>query len=159
MPTEITIPNRAEIASSLTTLGILCYGTGVGKLRTAFQEFQEIVMTTMVGTASQTKPRAPRAQATSEETPARRRGRPPTANKAAIAAKGKSGVSTADIVAYITNNPGVTQTALREVFSTVAVNVLGRMLATAMKPTKTRPAQIALSGDGYWPRLTARQAA
>ncbi len=156
MPTAI----NTEIANCLTNLGIWSYGIG-GKVKSAFQEFQEICMITMAGSQN-TRTRTPRA---AEPKPAtdtsRRRGRPPTAKKASIT-KGKSGVATQDLVAYITANPGVTQPTLREVFPTVAVNVLGRMLASAIKPTKARPAPaIALSGDGYWPtsRTSQRQAA
>ncbi len=162
MPTTITTPNTAEVASCLTTLGIWSYGNG-GKLTTAFQQFQEICLITMAGVSS-AQNKQPRTPTTATETLIaagvnRRRGRPPAANKAPVAPKGKSGVTTSDIVGYITANPGVTQTALRGVFPTLEAKVLGRMLGSASRPTKTRQAQIAMSGDGYWPRLTARQAA
>lgn len=87
---------------------------------------------------------------TGTRTTARRRGRPARARAQTgepVTAT-KSGVTAADLAATIAGSPGITVAELRNRFSGLRVNIIGRMLKSAAKSTGARPAPlIAASGD------------
>jgi hypothetical protein len=155
MPAAITTQSIAEIGGCLTSLGVWSHGIG-GELLANYQKFYASSMKTLAGSTSNTNRVRKTRKGTATPETQTKRGRKPAAQKAQT--KGKSGVGTQDLADYITVHPGVTQPALRDVFPTLAVNVLGRMLSSAMKTTKARPtALITLRGDGYYPAAATRQ--
>src|SRR6267378_1192047 len=94
-------------APNWTNLGKWSYGIGA---KTAYQGFHASCMAILAG-SSPTRTKKPQTET--------RRGRPTGTTKVQKVAKGKSGVGTQDVVAYITANPGVTLPILRGAFPTV----------------------------------------
>lgn len=155
IPAVLTTP--ATIPAVLTECGIFAYQLG---LKEPWTKFYDAALTKLAnpivvsGTSANTRitrargrPRRARVTAVSMKSAMAKTG----SGVSKTAAKAGSGVSTNNIFATISANPGISDAQLRKAYPKLAVNVLGRMLAGATKATKTRGAMITLMNGGYYP--------
>lgn len=156
MPTPTIIPTAA-----LQECAVYAYRTG---LTGPWNTFYEAAMKKIAGNSSgvsggnssgtrsrssSTRTRA-RARAATGSKTVRRRGRPVSGAPRRTTATTSGKANTNDLIEAVSGWPGITMPQLAAEFPGVKPNILGRLIAGAMKQTKMRGPAIKKEGDGYY---------